>query len=349
MSEAPRAAPRRRGPPWRAMLPTLIVLALGIVWSVAWFAGAWWLDREVDEARVRAASQGLELRCAEDGIEGYPFRFSFACRDAELVTPDAMLRAPRLLATIQAYDPRHMIAEIESPASIVPARGPAIQLDWSRLLVSARTEFDRLRATLDGSSRDPLDILSEVGISADDLAIAPDGADGVSVERLTAFARPAPGAAARDAELALDAEGVAVDLAATPIRLAMRASLLDLPLADTPDFVRRWLSDGGSIDIERIDVAGEDALVRTSGQIGATPAGAPQGRLNLGFVAPSAVPGLFTDPAWRSIAASLANAVLLTGEAIEIDGRDALALDLIIEGGAMRVGFLPLGTLAPLF
>ena len=342
-----RSPPARRRP-WRVMLPTLVVLGLAVLWSIAWFTAAWFIERGIGDARAQAAGDGVTLACAEDGVGGYPFRFAYRCTDAVLTTPDVTLRAPRILATVQAYDPRYLIAEAEGPLEVAASDGRSGRADWSRLLLSARSDLGRLRAAiLDGES-DPLRILTEVGASASDLVVETEIGPG-ALARFTAFARPALETQRRDVEVAVDATALQARALTEPVDIVLRSRLFDLPDLEGVDFVARWLGQGGAVGVTQLDIAGEAAIVRAEGRLTAGPDGEAEGEATLAFVAPTQVPALVADDGLRGIVATLSNALLFTGRPTKVDGRDALALDVVVTDGEAQVGFLPLGALPPLF
>ena len=343
-----RSPPARRRRRWRVMLPTLVVLGLAVLWSIAWFTAAWFIERGIADARAQAAGDGVILACAEDGVRGYPFRFAYRCTNAVLTTPDVALSAPRVLVTAQAYDPRHLIAEAEGPLELAASDGRSGRADWSRLLLSARSDFGRLRTAIFDGESDPLRILTEVGVSASDLVVETEVGPG-ALSRLSAFARPAPETQRRDVEVAVDATALRAGALNEPVDVVLRGRLFDLPDLDGADFVARWLGQGGAIGVTQLDIAGETALVRGEGRLTAGPEGEADAEATLAFVAPTEVPALFADEGLRGIVATLSNALLFTGRPTEVDGRDALALDVVVEDGDAQVGILPLGALPPLF
>lgn len=348
MSDPTSQPARRRRRPWRAMLPTLVVLGLGLVWSLAWFIGAWWLERGIAEARAAMVGEGVSLECSDDGISGYPFRFTFDCVDAVLTTPDATVALTRIAATVQAYDPRYMIAELQGPARIIGESGTQTDMTWERLLVSARTEIGLLRAAVEGRDVDPLRIVTEFGLTATDIG-ASFGREQLAAARLAAFARPALNAASRDVEIAVDIDEAGSRALSQPIDVILRSRLFALPRLGGSAFFEDWLGAGGSIGLTQLDLANSDAVMRASGQMSAPTNGAVEAEISVGVVHPGALPGLVADADLGGLLATIANAFLLVGRPIDIDGQDALALDVTVRDGNARIGILPIGALPPLF
>ncbi len=337
----------RRGPPWRAMLPTLVVLGVGLVWSIAWFSAASWLEGEIEDGIARMADRGLSLTCETGGLEGYPFRFAYDCQGADLAGPGYRIRVPRVLATVQAYDPRHMIAQVEGPG-IVEAGGRSVDASWESLLGSGRTTWGAIGRIIETGIVDPLQAITELGLSATALELT-DGAATASADRLSAFARPAFESVGRDIEIAVDVAALtAAGLTTGPADTSLRARLFALPANLHEADLRDWLGAEGAIGVTRWDVSAGAGTVRASGRLDADAAGTANGTLTLAAANPQAFATALTDPGLGSLAATLSNALLLTGRATDIDGRDALAVDITIAGGDVSLGFLPLGALPPL-
>ncbi len=341
-------SPSRRGPPWRAMLPTLVVLGVGVVWSVAWFAAASSLEGEIEDGIARMADRGVALTCETGGLEGYPFRFAYDCEGADLVGPSYRIRMPRVVATVQAYDPRHMIVQFEGPG-VLETAGRSVDASWDGLLASGRTTWGAVGTAIETGRVDPLQAITELGLTATALELT-DGAATASAERMSAFARPAAESVGRDVEIAVDiAALMTAGLTTAPADTSLRARLFALPddLDDTD--LRDWLRADGAIGVTRWDVSAGTGTVRASGRLDADADGAANGTLTLAAANPQALAALLADPGLGSLAATLSNALLLTGRATDIDGRDALAVDITVEGGNASLGFLPLGTLPSLF
>ncbi|MEM7567272.1 MAG: DUF2125 domain-containing protein [Pseudomonadota bacterium] len=329
------------------MLPTLVVLGVGIVWSIAWFVAARMIEPRIEAALARQSGD-VTLTCGTGDLGGYPFRFAYDCTDAAIATRAMTARMPRLVFTVQAYDPRHLIAQAQGPGTL-EVDGRTIDASWNQLLASGRTTWGALRTLAETRRADPLDAITELGLGATNLSLEEAGT-ALTIVQANAFARPAPTAVGRDVEIAVDLTDVSDPrLTTMPIDASLRARLFSLPDDLSGDLARRWLGEEGAIGITRLDILPGDAALRLAGRVEAEENGAPTGTLTLTAAQPRAVASVLADRTLATLAATLSNALLLTGRATEIDGRDALAVDVTIENGDARLGFVPLGALPPLF
>src|SRR5215475_425334 len=119
-------APRRR-PLWRLFIAPVLLLIAAIGWSAFWFFAASQVDVQADAWRAREAKSGRVYDCARRSVGGYPFRLEVACDGASVaLNSQAAGQAPtpftakldRILVVAQVYDPKHVIAEFTSPATM---------------------------------------------------------------------------------------------------------------------------------------------------------------------------------------------------------------------------------------
>ncbi|MBR1121466.1 DUF2125 domain-containing protein [Bradyrhizobium lablabi] len=140
MSDLP--APRRR-PLWRLFIVPVLFLLGAAVWSGFWFFAASQVGVQADAWRAQEAKSGRNYDCAKRTVGGYPFRLEIRCEDASvsLVSQTASnlpftARLGEILVVAQIYDPKLVIAEFKSPASIaVPDQSP-LRVDWSKARAS---------------------------------------------------------------------------------------------------------------------------------------------------------------------------------------------------------------------
>ncbi|MCP4615561.1 MAG: DUF2125 domain-containing protein [Bradyrhizobium sp.] len=131
------SAPRRR-PLWRLfILPVLLVIA-AVAWSAFWFYAASQVGVQADAWRAQEAKSGRNYDCAKRTVAGFPFRLEISCEGASvaLVSQTASnvpftARLGEILVVAQIYDPKLVIAEFKSPASIaIPEQSP-LRVDWT--------------------------------------------------------------------------------------------------------------------------------------------------------------------------------------------------------------------------
>src|SRR5262249_3845628 len=107
------------------------------------FFAASQVGAQADAWRAQEAKSGRNYDCARRTVAGYPFRLEVSCEDASvsLVSQTASnvpftARLGEILVVAQIYDPKLVIAECKSPASIaVPEQAP-LRVDWSKARAS---------------------------------------------------------------------------------------------------------------------------------------------------------------------------------------------------------------------
>ena len=132
----PSTLPRRRLWPVFVMPGLVVVLAIG--WSVFWYIASSEIGRQFDGWQAREAKSGRLYKCGDLSVGGYPFRFEVSCANASAsLSSQTASQAPieghvaRILAVAQVYNPKLMIAEFTSPATIVPQGGQSLTARWS--------------------------------------------------------------------------------------------------------------------------------------------------------------------------------------------------------------------------
>ena len=140
MSDLP--APRRR-PLWRLFILPVLLLIAAVVWSGFWFYAASQVGVQADAWRAQEAKSGRNYDCAKRTVAGYPFRLEIRCEGASvaLVSQTASnipftAKLGEILVVAQIYDPKRVIAEFMSPASIaIPEQSP-LRVNWSKARAS---------------------------------------------------------------------------------------------------------------------------------------------------------------------------------------------------------------------
>src|ERR1700676_3885413 len=134
-------APRRR-PLWRLFIMPVLLLIAAAAWSAFWFYAASQVDVTADAWRAREAKSGRVYDCARRSVAGFPFRLEVRCDGASVslvsqTAGQAATQAPvtaklgEILVVAQVYDPKLLIAEFASPATISDSRGsPSMSVNW---------------------------------------------------------------------------------------------------------------------------------------------------------------------------------------------------------------------------
>jgi hypothetical protein len=126
---------------WRLFIMPALVLFAALAWSAFWFYAASKADEAVDAWRVREAKSGRIYDCARRSMAGFPFRFEVTCSGASVTlqaqtagsaqTP-VTARLGNILVVAQVYDPKLLIAEFASPATISAPDQIALAATWSK-------------------------------------------------------------------------------------------------------------------------------------------------------------------------------------------------------------------------
>jgi hypothetical protein len=136
------SAPRRR-PLWGLFILPVLLLIAAVVWSGFWFYAASQVGVQADAWRAQEAKSGRNYDCAKRSVAGYPFRLEVRCEGASvaLVSQTASnipftAKLGEILVVAQIYDPKRVIAEFASPASIAIPEQQPMRVDWSKARAS---------------------------------------------------------------------------------------------------------------------------------------------------------------------------------------------------------------------
>jgi len=133
-------APRRR-PLWRLFIAPVLVLIAAIAWSAFWFFAASQVDVSADAWRAREAKSGRVYDCARRSVAGFPFRLEVRCDGASVTlvsqtAGQANAQTPitaklgQILVVAQIYDPKLLIAEFTSPATVSDRNAQSFVVNW---------------------------------------------------------------------------------------------------------------------------------------------------------------------------------------------------------------------------
>jgi hypothetical protein len=116
-----------------------------LAWSAGWFFIARKAEQGLDIARARLAAQGRTLACAQQSFGGYPFRLEFTCEEPVLTSRlpqgEVVMRFKRLSGVAQAYAPRHIILQAQSPATVTLSWRPdAYDMLWNEARASLQLQ-----------------------------------------------------------------------------------------------------------------------------------------------------------------------------------------------------------------
>lgn len=355
---APAAPGRRR---WLIALPFAGIVVLGIGWSLAWNWSAGRATTEIDAWIAREAQEGRNWSCARRDFGGFPFRFELICADPTVTFagPGAWTaRMARAHAVAQVWDPSHIIAEFEGPATLAEAAtGREITASWSLLQVSGVGREGRAE---------------RVSIAANDYTLAEAGTTVFSARHLELHVRHHPGEAVGTLDVALGFTGATGMALSTPqarttgVAVAQAAALaaksidgeLEATVTQVPPFrsmpaaqrLALWQQAGGRVDLQLARITGGGGALSASGELGLDALRRPDGRLDLAVVKAQplfdalAAAGLMPD-----FIANLAPALMMAGMPTTVDGQKASSFPFAFRDGRVMLGVLPIGKIGPLY
>ena len=276
--------------PWLIVVPTAILVLLGIIWSAFWYWSTTAAEATMTAWREREAEAGRVYGCATTSFGGYPFRIEVDCAEPSVDDRATALsiRAGNLAAVAQVWDPTFVIGEIVGPLTVAPLGGlPTVAADWALAQAS-------LRGTPGAPER-----LSIV-IDKPNLATAPSGGPLVAAEHMELHGRFAaestPGHPVLD--LALDlksatspalvsALGTFGPLASASTDLSVVAVLrgaADLAPKPLGQRLREIQAANGRLDIANARFQQGDLIATATGALGLTARGTLAGDLRLTVV-----------------------------------------------------------------
>jgi hypothetical protein len=304
--------------------PLLLVILLGVAWSIYWTITFNGIQAGAAMARQNLEAAGARLSCGRETWGGFPFRIEFACEDAELTlraeSRSVRLTAGSIAAVALAYNLRHVLAFIQGPTAI------------DGLSVSHQP----MRISLRNQRNDGFDISVEAPRMA---AALPQGL--LSADLLRLFARTNAG------KLELAADAARINAMGAMIDRAEVLGCTDQGILAAPDPLAEAARNGQTLDIERAEARFGQAWVKAKGTLRLDAARRPQGRITaetndidrlLDAIAPAA---RLTAETREAIASTLA-----------VVAKDptskALSAEIVAQDGAAYWGPLKLADLPPL-
>ncbi len=286
MTEPARA--RRTQKLWRLFLMPAVLLVAAIAWSAFWFYTASKVDETADAWRAREAKSGRIYDCDKRSVAGFPFRFEVRCSGASVALAaqsagaaqvPVTARLSDILVVAQVYDPKLLIAEFASPATIAGPDQLALTVNWSK----ARSSIVGLPA-----------IPQRVSIVFDDAAIARVGAAVQTplarADHAELHARLADGSAQDHPviETALQIAGGSLPelhpLLAEPFDADLRSllsGLKDFSPKPWPERFREIQAAGGHVEIVQSRIAQGELIAVAAGTLGLNAGGRIDGELQM--------------------------------------------------------------------
>jgi hypothetical protein len=325
----------------RAMKKRIIVLlsvivAVLVLWTVAWFVGAGYLRGAVVAQAEADGVTAPRVECGGLDIGGYPFRYDLTCRDGRILTGDLVLTVPAIRASARVYAPFHVLASADGPLGLSDSfTGARNSLQWTTLDGSVRLDSWRI-ARLSLESTDLVWSDTLVG----DAVLA-------QVPRAELHLLDIPEQHDAERHLAALAGYARVENMANPGMTLSNATLeLETELTGLPDDVRNWgepellrLMQGWGSQLRIVRLHGTDgaSTLEASGTLGLDPQGLLEGTIDIASTGVAERIGPLIEEPWRTL-------VLGTPGA---DG--SYSNQLNFRAGNLSSGLFPITAVPPLF
>jgi hypothetical protein len=345
----------------------------------------------IDGWRTHEAERGRAFACESETIGGYPFRIELGCSDPRAdwrrSDPPVALKARKLVAVAQVYDPTLVISDLTGPlVGGRPGEPPAFSVNWTRAQASMRGAPIPLRVS---SVFDKL-VLTRYGAGATDTWAQADHLE-LHARIIGGSANNNPvvetvlrlGAASAPALHRITAEPVDGEIT------AVVWGLKDLSPRPWSELLREMQAAGGHIDIKQARLQQSGTIVLADGSLSLTSRGRLDGQLALTVVGLDRLltalnidvdrvaaqyvpqsqldriaPGLDANKISQGLdrilpglggvvrnnsGAIAALGVSALGQPAQLDGKPAVTLPLRFADGAAFLGPIPIGQAAPLF
>ena len=380
---------------WPVFVMPGLVVVLAIGWSVFWYVASSEIGRQFDGWQAREARAGRVYKCGDLSVGGYPFRFEVSCANASAnLAAQTASQAPiegrvaRILAVAQVYNPKLLIAEFTSPATIVPQGGQSLTARWSLA-----------QASVYGLPEEPQRVALVFDNPSIERIVSSVQSPFMHAKHVELHGRIIEGSVDNhpviDASLQLDAataEGVH-PLAAQQFDLTAQARLKGLANfapKPWPERFREIQAANGNVEIVNSRVQQGELIAVASGTLGISPQGKLDGELKMTIagvekiipalgldrIARDGVPQATLDrvaPGLKSqdlnnalgaldklvpglgglvrqqAPAAMAAGMTMLGEETTLEGRKAQAVPLRFANGIVFLGPLRIGDVPPLF
>ncbi len=327
-----------------------LVAAIAIVvagWTGAWFFGRSVLADQLKQAFRQLSEQGTDVACADLKIGGFPFRYEVYCSNLQSADQSGTQFDLQGLNTVAlVYNPFHVIAEARSPAAIaLPMNGTTGLITWDTARASVKYSLSALGNVDLVLERPEIDFQSTfvVGLVAAEktelhLRKAPDEAGAVdtyvSIDKITTNAIPSLNDPI-DTRVHVRIENGEPLLSGKDIRLLLQETGGELPLR-----------------LELAEISLKASRLGARGDLKLNAAGTLSGMLTMTMVQPQdfldAIRPFFPpDSNEFSILQSLMTSLKATGK--DHRGDPAVEIPVILDHGLIRIGFVTLGRIPPLF
>lgn len=327
----------------------VVVLLVAGLWSAAWFYAAGEVRSQVAALALNDGETAPQLTCGGFEVTGFPFRFDLTCTDAVLISNDVMVTVPGIKSSLLVYNPTHVLVSASAPIGIADAfTGSESRLSFTGLQASLRVTAADLfkgfsgegwrvaRASLVGDGIEWVDTI------AAEMLFAKASHAEVQIVDMPEWHDKAAGLSGLAAYVtAKDVVAPLYDIAAGEAELQAEVTGLpdDLRVFAEPDIVSRWQAAGGRLNLVSLKGTAGAEMIDASGTLGLDASHMLEGDVT--YTTRGIKERFQASPMIDPISLTI-----LTGLP-QADGTLKQALQF--NGGAVRVGGIPLLKLEPLY
>ncbi|MEN0040585.1 MAG: DUF2125 domain-containing protein [Pseudomonadota bacterium] len=315
------------------LLAFVIFIVVG--WSAGWFALSAYLGGVADDAISRLRAAGTDVTCGDRNTSGFPFSMQISCDDISVASPDliAPVTTGPLAAGVGLTAPQRLRLDLTSPLTFA---GGEMQFEDAKAQIDLRTD-----GGFDGAN-----------------FVIPTPR--LTVGALTAKAEQISGEAQGgepDLTVSINARDLQTDLPQIGTVPSASVSLFATLAEGYRDLVQRglsWqqvLSDGAQLNLRSLELVTEgQGRLTVGGNIELRPDGLLNGPLRIAVSNPDALREWVRPlgPQAEQVVATLTQAMNGMGVMRDINGRQMQALDVMIDNGSLRLGFIKIGDIPPL-
>lgn len=119
---------------------SIFIVAVIVLYSAAWHYASGRVGDGVRDYIASLNHNGQRASCEEPLVRGYPFRIGVFCRSVMFESPQAGVSfyAGGFRSAAQVYQPRHIVGELDGPATLHAPGISALELNWESMRSSIR-------------------------------------------------------------------------------------------------------------------------------------------------------------------------------------------------------------------
>jgi len=312
-----------------------IIIFVAVGWSAGWFALASYVGSSAENLITSMRDRGTDIACADRNTSGFPFSMKVTCETVEFRSPEMLepVSTGRMAAGIELPEFQRLVTDLASPVTF---GGSEMRFQDAEAVVDMRTDggFD----------------LARIRIPSPTLILA----------SVTAEAALFSGEAQRDEQdltIKLSGDDVKANVPQIgnlpPASISFLATLMD-GYRDMVELGLSWrtvLADGGKLNLESIDLQTDGGgRLMISGDIELLPDGRLDGPVRIAVSNPDALRRWARPfgPQAEQAVATLTQAVNGMGLEQDVDGTSMRSIDVMLDQGDLRLGFIRIAKIPPL-